>query len=196
MRLASDIIAIPHGRNQAVRLRPSLRAAVRLHHTHDLRKLAEGIADGNLGMIADMILEGTDRATAATLINGIHQKGLRELDALVEPLCDFTFALLGVDRNQAVAATSERPEENADASDWITQHLERLFEIATGWFGWSPADTWAATPTEIMIAHRGFIARTKALNGIVDDPEYDSAKEVTPAEVKAGLAKLRELSEA
>ena len=177
-------------------MRPSLRAAVRLHHAYDLRKLPEGIAECNLGMITDIVREGTDHATAAILINGILQKGIRELETLIDPLCDFVFALLGVDRNQAVAATSEHPEQKSDTADWITPHLERLFEIGTGWLGWSPADTWAATPTEIIIAHRGLIARLKAVNGIVEDPEYDSTKEVTPDEVKAGIAKLRALSEA
>ncbi|TIX99134.1 MAG: hypothetical protein E5V22_27960, partial [Mesorhizobium sp.] len=171
MRLANDIIAIPHG-HKAVRLRPSLRAAVRLHARHDLRKLARGIGEGHLGMIADIILEGTDQATGTKLINGILMQGARELGALVEPLSDFTFALLGVDRKEA-EATAERVEKKPDTSDWIAPHLEQLFEIGTGWLQWSPADTWAATPTEIMIAQRGLIAKPKAVNGVKEDDQAD-----------------------
>ncbi|CDX21965.1 conserved hypothetical protein [Mesorhizobium sp. ORS 3324] len=195
MRLANDIIAIPHGSAHAVRLRPSLRAAVRLHAKHDLRKLVEGIGEGHLGIIADIIMQGTDADTAAVIINRITFEGIRELGALVEPLSDFAFALLGVDRKEA-EATAERAAKTPDTSDWIGPHLERLFEIGTGWLGWSPADTWAATPTEIMIAQRGLIARLKAVNGVKDDerPESDPLEEIAPEKVREGLAKLRGLA--
>lgn len=195
MRLANDIIAIPHGSTHAVRLRPSLRAAVRLHAKHDLRKLAEGIGEGHLGIIADIIMEGTDADTAAVIINRITFEGVRELGALVEPLSDFAFALLGVDRKEAVT-TSKHVASTPDRSDWITPHLERLFEIGTGWLGWSPADTWAATPTEIMIAQRGLVARLKAVNGVKDDekPESGPLEDIAPEKVREGLAKLRGLA--
>lgn len=190
-RLANDIIAIPHG-HQAVRLRPSLRAAVRLHARHDLRKLVEGIGDGHLGMIADIILEGTDPETGARVVNKL---AVRDLATLVEPLSDFAFALLGVDRKEAVT-TSERVANTPDTSDWIGPHLERLFEIGTGWLGWSAADTWAATPTEITIAQRGLIARLKAVNGVKDDGQIDGdpRQEIPPQKVKQGLATLRVLA--
>ncbi|TJV71047.1 MAG: phage tail assembly chaperone [Mesorhizobium sp.] len=192
MRLANDIIAIPHGPAHAVRLRPSLRAAVRLHAEHDLRKLVDGIGEGHLGMIADIILAGTDAETGARVVNKL---AVRDLAALVEPLSDFAFALLGVERKQAEAAV-ERADKTPDTSDWIGPHLERLFEIGTGWLGWSPADTWAATPTEIMIAQRGLIARLKAVNGVKDDDqaESDPQQEISPQKVKQGLATLRVLA--
>ncbi|RWF03155.1 MAG: hypothetical protein EOS81_07100 [Mesorhizobium sp.] len=192
MRLANDIIAIPHGSAHAVRLRPSLRAAVRLHAKHDLRKLAEAVGEGHLGIIADIILEGTDPETGAKVVNGL---SVRDLVALVEPLSDFAFALLGVDRKAALEV-SERVDSTPDTSDWIGPHLERLFEIGTGWLGWSPADTWAATPTEISIAQRGLVARLKAVNGVKDDEkaESDPLEEIAPEKVKEGLAKLRGLA--
>lgn len=190
MRLANDIIAIPHGPAHAVRLRPSLRAAVRLHAKHDLRKLAEGIGDGHFGMIADMILEGTDAETGAKVVNAL---SVRDLVALAEPLSDFAFALLGVDRKEAVT-TSEPVAQTPDTSDWIAPHLERLFEIGTGWLGWSPTDTWAATPNEITIAQRGLIARLKAVNGVKDDHADDPREEIAPHKVKQGLATLRGLA--
>ncbi|MBZ9694547.1 hypothetical protein [Mesorhizobium sp. CO1-1-9] len=139
-------------------------------------------------MVADIILEGTDHETGARVVNGLC---VRDLVALVEPLSDFAFALLGVDR-KAEMATSDRAVKTPDTSDWITPHLEKLFEIGTGWLGWSPADTWAATPTEIMIAQRGLIARLKAVNGVKDDDQADDAREeITPQKVKRGLATLR-----
>lgn len=145
-------------------------------------------------MIADIILEGTDHATATKLIAGIVSKGVRELGALVEPLSDFAFALLGVDRKEA-EATAERVAKTPDTSDWITPHLEQLFEIGTGWLGWSPSDTWAATPTEIMIAQRGLIAKLKAIHGTAEDqPESDPNQPVSPEKVKEGIATLRGLS--
>ncbi|ESZ69990.1 hypothetical protein X727_14795 [Mesorhizobium sp. L103C119B0] len=170
-----------------------MRAAVRLHARHDLRKLALGIGEAHLGMIVDIIVEGTDQVTASKLVNSISSHGVRELGALVEPLSDFAFALLGIDRKEA-EATSERVAKTPDTSDWITPHLETLFEIGTGWLGWSSADTWAATPTEIMIAQRGLIAKLKAIHGTPDDKqEGDPRQPVSPDQVKEGLATLRGL---
>ncbi|MER9210059.1 hypothetical protein [Mesorhizobium sp. M0771] len=144
-------------------------------------------------MIADVILEGTDQTTASKIVNSISSKGVRELGALVEPLSDFAFALLGIDRKEA-EVTSDRVAKTPDTSHWITPHLEQLFEIGTGWLGWSSADTWAATPTEIMIAQRGLIAKLKAIHGTPDDKQGgDPRQPVSPDQVKEGLATLRGL---
>ncbi len=192
MRLANDLVTLSLGTSQAVRLRPTLRAAYRLHAQHDLRKLMAGIIEGNFGMIADTLYEATDADTARQLVRGIAAKGAAFLPELVDPLLSYAFALLGADRQAVENSTAE--SKPADNSDWITPHLESLFEIASGWLGWSPADAWGATPTEIQIAYRGHIAKLKAIHGTTEKPAFDPREVIAPEQVKAGVDKLRALA--
>lgn len=195
MRLANDIIAIPLG-SHAVRLRPSLRAAIRLHAKHDLRKLAAGIIEGNFGMVADLIIEGTDQETARNLIRTIAAKGAKFLPELVEPLLAFILALLGSDQSTANEASADKTDAPADQPDWIAPYLEDLFGIGTGWLGWSPAETMAATPNEIIVANRAHLAKLKAIHGAADKsandkPAYDPREEVSREEVQNSIATLK-----
>lgn len=193
MRLADDLIAISHG-NSAVRLRPSLRAAVRLHAQYGLPELSELIAPGdNLGAVADIILEATDPETGARLVNAINAAGMQHLHRYREPLTDYMFALLAIDRSKVKGQA--KTSDTANVQQTIEEFHQSLFEIGTGWLGWTPADTWAASPREILVAQRGLVAKLKAVNGVVDETlQYDSTDEVTPEQVKTGLATLRELS--
>jgi hypothetical protein len=193
MRLANDIIAIPLG-SHAVRLRPSLRAAIRLHAQHDLRKLAAGIIEGHFGMVADLIMEGTDHETAHHLVRAISAKGAKFLPELVEPLLAFILALLGSDHSTANETSTDKADTTADQPDWIAPYLEDLFGIGTGWLGWSPAETMAATPNEIIVANRAHLAKLKAIHGAADKPANDPREEVSPDEVKAGIAKLKQIA--
>ncbi|MDF1598296.1 hypothetical protein PZ895_00720, partial [Mesorhizobium sp. YIM 152430] len=77
------------------------------------------------------------------------------------------------------------------------EHFTGLFEIGTGWLGWSPETTWSATPGEIIAAQRGLIAKLKAIHGSADEdqrPGNDMLQEVSPDEVSAGIARLRAVS--
>lgn len=193
MRLANDLIALPGVAGHHVRLRPSLRAAVRLHAKHGIPELVEMVDTGHLGAAADIITEGTDATTARHLIDSLRYEGVRVLDAWREPLTDFVFALRPVDRTSLQNVPST-PIAREKADENIASDHEALFEIGTGWLGWSAPDTWAATPREILIAQRGLIAKLKAVNGVADKPEFDPQAEVTLEEAKAGIAKLRGMS--
>jgi hypothetical protein len=177
-----------------MRLRPSLRAAVRLHAKHGLPDLAEMVDTGHLGAAADIITEGTDPKTARHLIEALRFEGVRMLDAWREPLTDFVFALLSQDRKAAQPQPHHAEVSPAKIDDAIEKRLEELFEIGTGWLGWSATDTWAATPTEILVAERGLVAKLKAVNGVTDKPEFDPREEVTQDQAKAGINKLRSMS--
>ena len=78
----------------------------------------------------------------------------------------------------------------------IEKHLESLFEIGTAWLGWSPAETWAATPAEILVAERGLVAKLKLMNGVAGEtkPKFDPREEITPEPAKAGIAELRAIA--
>ncbi|MEW9838086.1 hypothetical protein [Mesorhizobium marinum] len=177
-----------------MRLRPSLRAAVRLHATHGLPDLAEKIGTGHLGAAADIIFEGTDADTAKHLVDALRYEGVRVLDGWREPLTNFLFALLSIDPSSTKGRKPDAASSQHDENAAIEKHLETLFEIGTGWLGWSPADTWAATPSEILVAHRGLVAKLKAVNGVENKSDHDPREEVSQDEVKAGLAKLKRLS--
>lgn len=195
MRLALDIITVPHG-HSAVRLRASLRAATRLHAQYGLPELAGRIGDGEMGAIFDTLSEATDPATARRIIDGIVGTGIAGLDRITTPLQSYVFALVGKSADDKVSA-GDAPT----AKDSIGDYLETLFEIATGWLGWAPADAWAATASEIMIAQRGFVAQRNqvlaAIFGASDQAEkpFDPAEEISPEKVSAGIARLHELTQ-
>jgi hypothetical protein len=155
MPLAPDILVIEHGGN-AVRLTPSLRAAYRLHSMHGVDKLFAGIAEGRLGVILDILAEG------GAAHPPIFRTGLRDtLDRLKKPLYQFLAISFGADDGD------QRPTSKATSSAAIDikVSLAALFEIGTGWLGWTPAETWAATPAEILAAQRGHVAKLKAIYG-------------------------------
>ena len=191
MRLALDIITVPHG-HSAVRLRASLRAATRLHAQYGLPELTTRIRGGELGAIFDTISEATDPATASRIVQDIVTNGVGKLDLLITPLVSYVFALVGKHVDDEPST-----DEPSTAEDGIGDYLETLFEIATGWLGWSPADAWAATPSEIKIAQRGFISqRSQVLKAIFGggedaDTDVDPRREVSAEQIQAGLATLR-----
>lgn len=66
-----------------------------------------------------------------------------------------------------------------------------LFQVATGWLGWSPAETFAATIPEILLAHRG---RSDLLAAIFGKPKADEQprrwRDVKPGTFSGILAKM------
>lgn len=189
MRLAPDIV-VAHGGN-AVRLRPSLRAAALLQTKHGLAKLVRGIDEGDFNVILDIVTAATDDPAAyRILVNRIEDRGYYCLFELADELTRLVAASFGIDAD----AEPAKPRKQADKEFTIEESLEQLFEIGTGWLGWSPADTWAATPAEIIVAQRG-IAKLKAIHGSAEDKSaYDPLEAVSPAEVAQGIATLRALS--
>ncbi|MER9203026.1 hypothetical protein NKH74_28205 [Mesorhizobium sp. M0933] len=192
MRLAPDIIAIRHG-NVALRLRPSLRAASILQHKHGLGGIVHGLNRGNFDIVADIVMAATDDPAAyRILLEIVADKGVRCLPEFSDDLSRFVAVCFGVDID------SEHPAETrkkAGKEFSIEAALEQFFEIGTGWLGWSPANTWAATPAEIIVAQRGLVAKLKAIHGAPEEkPEYDPREPVSPQQVREGIAKLRALS--
>lgn len=184
MRLASDPIKITVDGVSAT-LRPSLRAAYYLQQRHGLALLIEGVMNSDVSMIADLIDHGTDdTASLAALLREIDKNGVVRLDPLKPVLIQFIAALLCIDPD-------DTPEDEATKAMPYDEFFESCFEIGTGWLGWSPAETWNATPAEILAAQRGLIAKLKAIHGSADEQaEYDPRQEVSEAEARAGIARL------
>lgn len=193
MQLAADDIVIKHG-SDAVRLRPSLRAAMRLERAYGLSMVLHGVITCNFGIICRIIVEGaTDRSAVEPVMNGlVRKRGIEAVLDLQEPLITFLKAAYGVEPDQQRAADDRQTGKPRTAD----QALSDLFEIATGWLGWPPDQAYAATPAEILAAQRGLIAKLKAIHGSADEeqPAYDPREEVPEHEVREGIALLRELS--
>lgn len=194
MRLAHDGIFIAHG-SLTVRMIPSLRAAYRLQRKHGLTRLMQGLEQGRLEIIRDIADESSDPSTADKIIDRHFAGGFgKALESILPPFYAFLAACYGLDSdnpdNPTHAETLERQGKPFD----LTAAFEDFFEIGTGWLQWTPADTWAATPAEILAAQRGLIAKLKAIHGSADKddkPAHDPRAEVTPDEVRVGIAKLK-----
>lgn len=196
MRLASDDIVIEHGGN-AVRLRPSLRAAYRLDHRHGgFGRVVEGLQQTNITIIADIIAETSDNDPAARrlLMARVAENGIRDLRHIVEPLFNLVAACYGVEADEEHPA--EKRERITGKPLNIRRALEDAFAIATGWLGWSANDALNATPAQIAAAYRGYVAKLHAIYGGGEDrrDEYDPAALPSDEEVREGIAKLKAMT--
>lgn len=167
MRLAEDEITIDLG-HEVITLRASLRAAFRLERRHGgFDKIVRGIADGNFSIMADVIREGADpRSSFADFLDCIDALPLRfAIERISEPLIAFVMTLTGVESdNKGEAKPDAKPISFAE-------YHTRLFKLATGWLGWTPADAWEATPAEITEAYQGRLDMLSAMFGSRKDDE-------------------------
>lgn len=179
MQLAADEITIDLG-HAAIRLRASLRAAFRLERRHDgFDKIVKGIADGNFSIMADVIRESADPQSAfAGFLDCIDTLPLRiAVERISEPLFAHVMALAGADGNSA-----SEPKPDAERIPFAEYHT-RLFRLATGWLGWTPADAWEATAAEITEAYKGRRELLSAMFGsgksdetIISKPDADDRR--------------------
>jgi hypothetical protein len=199
MRLAHDGIFIAHG-SLTVRLIPSLRAAYRLQRKHGLTRLMQGLEQGRLEIIRDIADEASDPLTADKIIDRHFAGGFEKaLASILPPFCEFLAACYGMDADNPDNPTHAETIEQRGKPFDLTAAFEDLFETGTGWLQWTPAETWEATPAEILAAQRGLIAKLKAIHGSADDKDgsdhasrpYDPREEVSPDEVRAGIEKLK-----
>ncbi len=139
MRLGADSILVEIG-GEAFELRPSLGASMRLARRYGLKGLAKALAEFNLTIVTDMLRE------AAIDPRAVHQDvaaiGLGKFrDKLTAPLTQFVLGIAGVDAD----ADNKTSVPVADPIPF-ERFFEQLFEVATGWLGWSPDQAWQATP--------------------------------------------------
>lgn len=170
MQLGADTISIEMA-GEAYELRPSLRACLRLTHKHGLSALAGAARDFKISIILDMLSEAAIKP--ALLWAEIASVGLGAVcRRLTEPLSKFVLAVAGIDPDATPEpAISQASGKQLSPDEYHTQ----LFQIATGWLGWTPEQAWAATSAEIRAARTG---RTdlitdilKAVFGTDDKPE-------------------------
>lgn len=192
LRLANDDIFITHG-GDTVQLIPSLRAAYNLQVKHGLGKLMKGLDEGSITIFHDVLAESGNPQDAIGILDTMCMGGLSAaIFQLQGPIFQFLAVSFGIDPDAEHLA-----EQNASAGQPFDLHhaLVQLFEFGTGWMGWTPAQTWAATPAEIMAAKRGLEAKFRALNGGGRKNEtvshFDPRQEVPESEVRHGINALR-----
>jgi len=159
MRLAANTFALQLG-DRSFDLKPSLRAAFILWERYDgFHNLSRHLADGSLTAALDIISATIVNAKAwgeyALPVNGAV---VRDLLAATADLIEFVMLLAGVD---------DKPGGKADTGKPIPfdEYFTQLFQIGTGWLGWTPDDTWEASVSEIINAQKGRMDMLKALFG-------------------------------
>lgn len=141
MTLAARSISVEIG-GEVIRLRPTLRAAMRLEADHGLAELFRLLSQGSMTATTAILAEHVDRLPAVTVHDAIR---------LAPKLADHLAALLDFGpQPKRKAKPTGKPVVLAD-------EFARLFAIGSGVLGWTPADTWASSPAEILAAHNGRI---------------------------------------
>jgi hypothetical protein len=147
MRLAANTFALQLG-NRSFDLKPSLRAAFYLHHKYGFPALHEAVAEGSFTAIMDLL-------TATSV--AVPVASLRSIMDAREQLLEFVLILSGADTSDD-KPTSGKPMP-------FDEYFTRLFQLGTGWLGWSPETTWQATPAEILNAREGRMEMLQAVFG-------------------------------
>jgi hypothetical protein len=187
MRLAADNMVIAHGGN-VVRFRPSLRAAIRLQRAYGLGALYDAIASQHFG-ITLAVLREAGIADPEAIFAG---RSLASAFADLQPaLIDFIVMSFGLDPADDDEAPTQGEIRHAAPS--IERDLETLFEVGTGWLGWSAEEALSSTPAEILAAQRGMAAKLNAIYGGGNKPktDYDPRDIPSPEEVRSSINKLR-----
>lgn len=177
-RRAFEQVGISHG-DDAVTLRPSLRAATILEDQFGIPALHKAVAEFNLTTISEIILAcATSRQNAAAFLSSLRGRPLLPFILSVSaPLADLVSML--------TPAPQTHSPSTAKPMTW-PQLFTVLYDHATGWLGWTPEQAWNATPTEIDRAYRAHLEKLKAIHGGgTDDKEPDP--EQAERNVAAGL---------
>lgn len=184
MRLANDNFRLSLGK-RSLTLRPSLRAALYLETKYEgLQNLCDAIIDGRNDACCDLIGAAcTDQNS--WIAYSVRGRPLSELmDARVQ-LLQFVRLLAGADSGAEQSAAEGEPIT-------FEEYCTRLFQIGTGFLGWSPEQTWEATFAEIINAK---IGRNELLASIFGSGKAeDTTIDIKDADGRAELNALGDLS--
>lgn len=151
-------------------LRPSLRAAVRLHKDYDgLQNLYAALGSGSVTASLDLISAAcADPRLVVLLAYEVDKHALEtSVWSIRDQLQAFVLKLSGYDDADRELASTGQPITYDD-------YFDTLYRIATGWLGWDPSAAWDATPAEIIEAKKGRIELLRAIFGGEDKQESES----------------------
>jgi len=178
-RLANDEVLLSHG-GHSVRLRPSLRAVSVVEQEFGFERLLRRINERHLSTIAEVIrLTAVDYREADAFLKAMVGKPLGPfLDDTIPRLVDLVRAFI-----PEPVQTLDR-HKSSTAVPWPDVY-RNLYHTATGWLGWTPRQTWQATPNEINHAFAAHIAMLKATGVLMSDKEeQQSDTGYTPERLK------------
>jgi hypothetical protein len=157
-RLAYDEFTLEHDGNVVI-LHPSLRAASYLEARYGFDTLFRHVDEFNLTTIREIILAASQaRQDAAAFLLCISGKPLSLIHSIVaEPISDLCHAF--------IPAAEPNSKPTTDKPMPWPEFYRELYRTATGALGWTPAEAWAATPTEINEAFTGHLAKLQAIHG-------------------------------
>lgn len=180
MRLATDNAVVPGSK---LLLRPSLRAATHLEkHYGGFEKLLSQVSEGNVGALAD-VLSASANADLLADLAGVPLGDV--MPGLIDAASRHVLTLAGVD------ADNPKPATEVGARTTFADYHAKLFRIGTGWLGWTPQQTWDATPTEILEAYNGHLEMLRAIHGSAE-PEQSIPDKPNDATLdRAGLHDLK-----
>ena len=163
-------VTVRHGPHVVV-MRPSLRAAVTLERLHGgweglLLRLSQFHMTTMWALIRASAV--SQKAAEALLASLAHQP-LTEIEAALaaslRELCELFLGTASTGSSETIAQPISWPEAYA-----------QLYRVGTGWLGWPPANTWAATPNEITEAFEGKVAQLKAIHGVSDETDVAASR--------------------
>ncbi|GBD48532.1 phage tail assembly chaperone [Methylopila sp. Yamaguchi] len=165
MTLAARDIVVEIG-GSSIRLWPTLRAATRLEREHGLQKLGFLLAQGSICATTAILAEHVDHVPAITVADA-----MRLAPDLLLHLTQ-------------LADLGEQPKGKGKPTGQPTTLVDlhrQLFGLGTGVLGWTPADTWAASPAEIVAAYDARRELLTALFGageqnVADAPDHPNFK--------------------
>lgn len=153
-------------------LRASLRAAFLLLKEHgSYPALATKIDNGSFSTYRSILKHACTDLEALKHFERLVSEG--DLYAAIvgnnSQLLRFVQMLAGVDPD------NDKPETTGKPMAFDEYHT-RLFQLGTGWLGWTPEVTWNATASEILAAREGRLDMLKAIFGKTDETtEVDSS---------------------
>ncbi|SOC23184.1 phage tail assembly chaperone [Rhodobacter maris] len=159
----SEEVTVYHG-GLAVVLRPSLRAAMTLERLREgWPGLLLALGQFDLRSVQAIIrASAVDRNAAEALLASFAVAPITVVkEAVSAPLC----ALLALFLAPAQEESGQDAKPGSGSSKPWAEAYGELYRFGTGWLGWTPAETWAATPTEIAQALEGKLAHLIAMNG-------------------------------
>lgn len=184
-RPAYEQVTIAHGDN-AVTLRPSLRAAATLEARFGFPALYRALDELNLTVMCEVILAAcSSRRDAAAFLSLVPGRPLFPFFMAVRgPLAELVSMFMPAPDPKAKSSTGK-----VEPMPWAEVYAA-LYDTATGWLGWTPETAWNATPTEITRAYAAHLERL-VTTGILtrEDKHADKAPDPEQAaqNVAAGL---------
>lgn len=167
---ASEIILEHDG--HTVTLRSSLRAAVAIENLPGgIAQAFERIARQSLSETRTVILAtAADRQEAHRFLTDTADKPLASFLTDAQAACLAVLAAL-IQAGDDDAAEASSHGSTTGKPMPLREYFKTLYQYATGWLGWSPADTWTASPAEIETAFLAHIDRLTKLTPGLASPE-------------------------